>query len=442
MANLLIWLARIFSPLFGSAGSARQAPFPGLPSTRGLDEPINDAAAYGVAIVEAQPPTGSLYWKVVRVHHLTSEENGFRQHIFFDMADEDGNRLQGGKVRVVWPGGQQDVTLDKPPGEPGGNFPMWKYQVCDASALGMPGEIPPMPSDQVTGLHTGHKDEGPGNRLFHHSFAIVFQRTFAGGSPNLRQSSISGSAINGAGRTLTLLQADGATVAQTTVGSDELYRFDNLAAGAYRVAAPDANVHSSLVEVDGRSAVVVNLTLPPPPRDQSSVSGRVHNGAGLTIELHLDDTLANWTTVPADERYLFRGLPAGRYRLALAGTDIVSELFDLDGINSRLLDLEAPAAPQAPDKPFAHYVLFAPLHTVQGQVDWLLAAPFLQTNGLSAGSHVEHARLAARVTIIGAGPDAPSSQIEQELIAAGCRVERIPFAGAGGSAALAAELAY
>ncbi|MBK7204336.1 hypothetical protein [Candidatus Amarolinea dominans] len=45
--------------------------------TRGLDEPVNDAAAYGVGIEETQPENGSLYWRVHRVHHLTPEENNF-----------------------------------------------------------------------------------------------------------------------------------------------------------------------------------------------------------------------------------------------------------------------------------------------------------------------------------------------------------------------------
>ncbi|MBK7204149.1 hypothetical protein [Candidatus Amarolinea dominans] len=109
----------------------------------------------------------------------------------------------------------------------------------------------------------------------------------------------------------------------------------------------------------------------------------------------------------------------------ITGAAVMSEEFDLDGRGAHLQDLELPEADAGPSKPLPHYVLFAPLSTVQGQVDWLLAAPYLQTFGLTAGAYVEHAKLATRVTLIGSGPDAPGAAVEQALAAAGCRVERI-----------------
>ncbi len=56
-----------------------------------------------------------------------------------------------------------------------------------------------LPSDQVTGLHTGHPDEPPGigNTLFHHSFAVHFQRAVKGARPESGRSSRSGSVISG-----------------------------------------------------------------------------------------------------------------------------------------------------------------------------------------------------------------------------------------------------
>ena len=431
MGKLFSWISQFLASLFGRA----ESPYPGIMSLRGLSEQVNDATSYGVSIAEAKPESGKLYWKVVRVHHLTSDENNFRQHIFLDMLDEAGNRLQGGKVRVSWPGGQQDVILDKPPGEPAGNFPMWKYQVCDVVVLGMSDET--LVSDTVTGLHTGHKDEGQGNRLFHHSFALVFQRTLAGAAANVRESAISGRVTNGAGRTLLLLQ-EGATVAQTVVGADEGYRLTGLAAGAYQVAVQGADVRSNPVTVDGRSAATVNLTLPAPPQEQSSVSGRVLRGAGMTIELYASGALVSWALVGNDERYQFTALPAGLYRVGIAGKPVVSEDFQLDGVGAYQKDLEIPAAPIAPtNKPLAHYVFFAPLNTVQGQVDWLLAAPYLQTFGLTAGGSLEHAKFATRVIIIGGGADAPDAAAEQALVAAGCQTERIE----GTADDIAAELA-
>jgi len=430
MSTLLSSISEFFAALFGRAAR----PYPGITATRGLDAPVNDAAAYGVGIEEARPPSGQLYWKVQRVHHLTADENNFRQHIFVDMQDEAGNRLQGGAVRVSWPGGNQIVTLDKPPGEPAGNFPMWKYQVCEVTAIGMPGET--LVSDKVTGLHTSHKDEGPGNRLFHHSFALVFQRTLAGAAAPARESVISGRVSNGAGRTLLLLQ-EGASVAQTVVAADESYSLTALAAGTYQVAVQGADVRSDPVTVDGRGAATVNLTLPAAPKEESMVSGRVLRGAGKTIELYASGALVHWTLVAADERYQFTGLPAGLYRVGIAGKDVVSEDFHLDGVSARQQDLEIPESAGPASKPLTRYVLFAPLNTVQGQIDWLLAAPYLQAFGLTAGANLDHAKLAAQVTMIGGGPDAPGAAVEQALAAAGCRVERI----AGDANGVAAELA-
>jgi hypothetical protein len=135
------------------------------------NEPINDAAAYSVTIVPADATEGATYWRAVRVHHLTPEENQGRHHIFLDALDEAGHRVSGAQARVTWPGGEQTLTVDKPLGEPGTNFPMWKWQICAVEMLGLP-------SDRVENLHTGHPDEPPGqgNTLFHHSFEVVFQR--------------------------------------------------------------------------------------------------------------------------------------------------------------------------------------------------------------------------------------------------------------------------
>jgi hypothetical protein len=135
------------------------------------NEPINDASAYGVTIVPADAPEGATYWRAMRVHHLTPDENQGRHHIFLDALDETGSRVSGAQARVNWPGGEQTITVDKPLGEPGSNFPMWKWQICTVEMLGLP-------SDRVENLHTGHPDEPPGqgNTLFHHSFEVVFQR--------------------------------------------------------------------------------------------------------------------------------------------------------------------------------------------------------------------------------------------------------------------------
>jgi hypothetical protein len=139
------------------------------------NDPINDAEAYGVRVVPVEVPLGATYWRAIRVHHLTPDENQGRHHIFLDALDEAGNRSFGAQARVTWPGGEQTITVEKPIGEPGANFPMWKWQICAVEMLGLP-------SDRVDNLHTGHPDEPPGlnNTLFHHSFEVVYQRAVKG----------------------------------------------------------------------------------------------------------------------------------------------------------------------------------------------------------------------------------------------------------------------
>jgi hypothetical protein len=141
-------------------------------------DPVNGAVAYGVRVVPADVPDGAPYWRTVRVHHLTPDENQGRQHIFLDALDEAGARNFGAQASVTWPGGQATITVEKPVGEPGANFPLWKWQVAAVEMLGLP-------SDRVENLHTGHPDEPPGlgNTLFHHSFEVVYQQAVAGAVP-------------------------------------------------------------------------------------------------------------------------------------------------------------------------------------------------------------------------------------------------------------------
>ena len=39
-------------------------------------QPINDAESYGVRVVPVAATPGQLIWRAMRVHHLTSQENG------------------------------------------------------------------------------------------------------------------------------------------------------------------------------------------------------------------------------------------------------------------------------------------------------------------------------------------------------------------------------
>lgn len=225
------------------------------------DEVINDAVAYGVSIAVADVPVGATYWRAVRVHHLTPDENHGNHHIFLDALDEAGRRVYGARARVTWEGGEQVVTVDKPLNEPGANFPMWKWQVCAVEMLGLP-------SDRVVNLHTAHPDEPPGtgNTLFHHSFHIDFRRTVKAAPQPPAQSVIRGRVSRAAGKTLVLTR-DGAAVASTVLDAAGEFSFTGLPAGAYQLLVEGTGVQSALLTVDGTNTVTVDLELPaaPPP---------------------------------------------------------------------------------------------------------------------------------------------------------------------------------
>jgi hypothetical protein len=218
---------------------------------------VNDAVAYGVEIQPAQVEKGQQYWKVIKVHHLSPEENHGNHNIYVDLLDEDGNRIYGAKARMTWEGGQGEATIDKPENEPGTNFPLWKYQVGTVEGVGLP-------SDKATNLHSGHPDEpGPpawGNTLFHHSFYVVFQRKIKDGEPPKENSVIEGTVVNGAEMVI-VLSSDGQTVASQVIGADGSYRFANLPAGSFTVAVSGTDVSQANIHTDGTNVVTINLTV-------------------------------------------------------------------------------------------------------------------------------------------------------------------------------------
>jgi hypothetical protein len=145
-------------------------------------EPVyNDAAAkYKVGIKFLRdsevPEDARQYWRVVGVHHLTGAENMGNHHIYVDVLDEEGNRINTARL-VLFQENTAPVfaVVDKPAIEAGTNFPLWKADKATV-AVAWPDDGP-LPSEQVTGLSTGYPDEEVGNTLFHHSFYVVFQRT-------------------------------------------------------------------------------------------------------------------------------------------------------------------------------------------------------------------------------------------------------------------------
>jgi hypothetical protein len=146
------------------------------------EEPVyNDAATkYGVDIkflpdIEVAEDA-SKYWRVIGVHHLTGAENMGNHHVYCDVLDEEGERINGARLTLIQADSQPAfAVVDKPADEAGTNFPLWKADKATVSVVWP--AIEPLPSEKAVGLSSGHLDEEVGNTLFHHSFYVVFQRS-------------------------------------------------------------------------------------------------------------------------------------------------------------------------------------------------------------------------------------------------------------------------
>ncbi len=157
-----------------------------LCNRRFLAQPgTNDASAYGVHVQPHAAVGLAAVMRCIGVHHLTPGENRGNHHIYLDVLDEDGGRLEGAVVCYTWQGHRGDplrVLCDKADHEPAANIPIWPGQVINLWVeTGQAGDA----SDRVTGIHTAHPDEGAGNTRYHHSFYVVFQvRRLALPQPN------------------------------------------------------------------------------------------------------------------------------------------------------------------------------------------------------------------------------------------------------------------
>jgi hypothetical protein len=133
---------------------------------------LNNATRYGVQIRPVSDPTAQKYWRVVGVHHLTGSENMGNHHVYIDVLDEEGRRINGSRLVLAQDGAAPlYAVVDKPANEAGTNFPMWSNTRATVAVQDA------LPSEAVTGLRSDHADEEVGNTWGHHSFYLVFQRT-------------------------------------------------------------------------------------------------------------------------------------------------------------------------------------------------------------------------------------------------------------------------
>lgn len=144
-------------------------------------EPVfNNATNYNVETKSLSeitiPVTAKQYWRVVGVYHLTGAENMGNHHVYADVLDGDGRRVNQSRL-VLTQGNAAPVyaVVDKPANEAGTNFPLWSTTRATV-AVSYPVDNP-LPSESVSGIRTDHADEEVGNTWGHHSFYVVFQLT-------------------------------------------------------------------------------------------------------------------------------------------------------------------------------------------------------------------------------------------------------------------------
>lgn len=375
-------------------------------------EAINDAAGYGVTITPASVLPGEKYWRVIGIHHLTPLENWGNHHIYVDALDLNGNRVRNpiGWVGWTWDDRHANepalpIPVDKPDYEPGANIAVGKNQII---SVWMEGRNPDGRdrSDKVSAMRTTHPDEPlPDGALHntwgHHSFYVVFQETVKQPADLPAHSVIFGRLADGGGETLHLLKDDKLVQYLTLETNATAFRFEALPPGTYNLKVKGVAVGRGGIELDGQNAVEVNLAMPAP--QVSVISGVVTNGLGYTIILGKGSVVINRQTLPPNGSFRFEGLPAGVYNLAVWDTALKVTDIDLDGRNSRTINLTLDETAPEQAKPLDHYVLFGPPQSRGRRTNFLIAADYLLFFSLPAGFSAQTAKLARRVTIIGEG---------------------------------------
>ena len=139
------------------------------PSSREVVGFLETWGKYGVEVQSYNPAR----YKLVAVRHLSPAENKGRHHVYVDVFDEGGQRVAGVHALAQHDGVIRSFPLDKRPGEPMGNTPIYPGERLSVYIDGSK-------SDIVYNIHTGHPDElGPNGETWnswgHHSFYLRFE---------------------------------------------------------------------------------------------------------------------------------------------------------------------------------------------------------------------------------------------------------------------------
>ncbi|MCX6041194.1 MAG: cyclic nucleotide-binding domain-containing protein [Caldilinea sp.] len=104
----------------------------------------------GVTIEDAQVQPGQPYWRLVEVRWEDEQQAGGKHHIYVDVMDENGKRVQNQPVTVFWGDGSHTAALeDKPAPDFGFNYQMY----AAGYAYGV--KVEGLPSDVLRGAGLG-----------------------------------------------------------------------------------------------------------------------------------------------------------------------------------------------------------------------------------------------------------------------------------------------
>ncbi len=123
----------------------------------------------GVTLEPANVNPGQYYWRLIEARWENEKEAGGDHTIYVEVLDENGGRVVGQPVEILWSGGSLNVfTEDKPPPVYATNFPM--YNCLGSYAVSVPG----LPSDRVVGMGLGTADQP--DFTIHTNFFLTFRK--------------------------------------------------------------------------------------------------------------------------------------------------------------------------------------------------------------------------------------------------------------------------
>jgi glucose/arabinose dehydrogenase len=133
----------------------------------------------GTVLTEATVEPGHGYWRLIKGVWYDEQEAAGRHHIYFDVLDENGNRLSGVPMRAYWNGGETLLQTQAKPGEPyAGDFGM--YDIAPSYGM-VPNDG--NPADEVFGMGLGSIEQP--YYTIHTSYGFVWQWTIMGsGDPS------------------------------------------------------------------------------------------------------------------------------------------------------------------------------------------------------------------------------------------------------------------